>query len=71
MGVSSISSFRSNFLVVLQEELGDDGFEHFQSLDSFHTSTVFLLGSKASAMTYLTHYFNGVALSDSSLVFEL
>ena len=27
------SSLRSNFLVSLQEKLGDDGFEHFQSLD--------------------------------------
>ena len=29
------SSPRTNFLVALQGKLGDDGFEHYQSLDSF------------------------------------
>ena len=35
----SYSSFRSNFLVALQEKLGDDGFEHFQSLHGFRKAS--------------------------------
>ena len=34
------SSLRSDFLVALQERLGD-GFEHFQSLDSFSKANLF------------------------------
>ena len=46
MGVSSISSsLRSNFLVALQGKLGGDGFEHFQSLDSFRKASS-ILGSE-------------------------
>ena len=37
-------SLRSNSLVALQGVLGDDGFEHFQSLDSFRKAS-FILGS--------------------------
>ena len=39
------SSLRSNFLVGLQGKLGDDGFENFQSLDSFRKAS-FILGSE-------------------------
>ena len=39
------SSLRSNFLVALHGKLGDDGFEHFQSLDSFRKAS-FILGSE-------------------------
>ena len=39
------SSLRSSFLVALQGELGDNGFEHFQSLDSFRKAS-FILGSE-------------------------
>ena len=35
------SSLRTNFLVALQGVLGDDGFEHFQSLDSFQESILY------------------------------
>ena len=45
MGVPAYSSLGSNFLVALQEKLGDDGFEHFQSLDSFRKAS-FILGSE-------------------------
>ena len=38
-------AYRSNFLVALQGELGDDGFEYFQSLDSFRKAS-FILGSE-------------------------
>ena len=37
------SSLRSNFLVTLQGKLWDEGFEHFQSLDSFRKAP-FVLG---------------------------
>ena len=39
------SSLRSNFLVALQGKLGDDGFEHFQSLGSFRKAS-FIFGSE-------------------------
>ena len=39
------SSLRRNFLVALQGKLGDDGFEHFQLLDSFRKAS-FILGSE-------------------------
>ena len=42
---NNYSSLRSNFLVALQGKLGDDGFEHFQSLDSFRKAS-FILGSE-------------------------
>ena len=42
MGVSSL---RRNFLVALQGKLGDDGFEHLQSLDSFRKAS-FIFGSE-------------------------
>ena len=39
------SSVRSNFLVALQGKLGEDGFEHFQLLDSFRKAS-FTFGSE-------------------------
>ena len=43
--VQHYSSLRSSFLVAPQGKLGDDGFEHFQSLDSFRKAS-FILGSE-------------------------